>query len=71
MIFGGYKASKLKPQLKMAVTRFQIASNKVSLVELNCAYDMVVHFHTNATPPLSFSSWIGAELTSDSLRNLH
>ena len=30
MIFGGYKASKLKPQLKMAVTRFQIASNKKS-----------------------------------------
>ena len=30
MIFGGYKASKLKPQLKMAVTRFQIAANKKS-----------------------------------------
>lgn len=30
MIFGGYKASKLKPQLKMAVTRFQILSNKKS-----------------------------------------
>jgi len=29
MVFGGgYKASKLKPQLKMAVTRFQIAGNK-------------------------------------------
>lgn len=29
-LFGGYKASKLKPQLKMAVTRFTIASNKKS-----------------------------------------
>mmetsp|Transcript_1543 Transcript_1543/g.2891 ORF Transcript_1543/g.2891 Transcript_1543/m.2891 type:complete len:348 (+) Transcript_1543:292-1335(+) len=29
-LFGGYKASKLKPQLKMAVTRFQIAANKKS-----------------------------------------
>jgi len=29
-LFGGYKASKLKPQLKMAVTRFAIASNKKS-----------------------------------------
>ena len=29
-IFGGYDASKLKPQLKMAVTRFSIASNKKS-----------------------------------------
>ena len=29
-LFGGYKASKLKPQLKMAVTRFQIAENKKS-----------------------------------------
>jgi len=29
-IFGNYKASKLKPQLKMAVTRFQIAGNKKS-----------------------------------------
>ncbi|EED86570.1 predicted protein, partial [Thalassiosira pseudonana CCMP1335] len=28
--FGGYKAAKLKPQLKMAVTRFSIASNKKS-----------------------------------------
>ena len=27
---GGYKAAKLKPQLKMAVTRFQIAGNKKS-----------------------------------------
>jgi len=27
-LFGGYKANKLKPQLKMAVTRFTIASNK-------------------------------------------
>ncbi|KAL7539201.1 hypothetical protein ACHAXR_009099 [Thalassiosira sp. AJA248-18] len=30
VIFGGYKASKLKPQLKMAVTRFQISANKKS-----------------------------------------
>jgi len=31
MVFGvGYKASKLKPQLKMAVTRFQISANKKS-----------------------------------------
>mmetsp|Transcript_29275 Transcript_29275/g.66114 ORF Transcript_29275/g.66114 Transcript_29275/m.66114 type:complete len:361 (+) Transcript_29275:268-1350(+) len=29
-LFGGYKASKLKPQLKMAVTRLQIAANKKS-----------------------------------------
>mmetsp|Transcript_2509 Transcript_2509/g.5329 ORF Transcript_2509/g.5329 Transcript_2509/m.5329 type:complete len:309 (+) Transcript_2509:253-1179(+) len=29
-MFGGYKASKLKPQLKMAVTRFQISANKKS-----------------------------------------
>eukprot|EP00574_Skeletonema_japonicum_P005385 CAMPEP_0201724624 /NCGR_PEP_ID=MMETSP0593-20130828/8328_1 /ASSEMBLY_ACC=CAM_ASM_000672 /TAXON_ID=267983 /ORGANISM="Skeletonema japonicum, Strain CCMP2506" /LENGTH=330 /DNA_ID=CAMNT_0048215925 /DNA_START=314 /DNA_END=1306 /DNA_ORIENTATION=- len=29
-LFGGYKANKLKPQLKMAVTRFTIASNKKS-----------------------------------------
>ena len=29
-LFGGYKATKLKPQLKMAVTRFTIASNKKS-----------------------------------------
>jgi len=29
-LFGGYKASKIKPQLKMAVTRFTIASNKKS-----------------------------------------
>jgi|EP00970_Alexandrium_tamarense_P007702 hypothetical protein len=29
-LFGGYKAAKLKPQLKMAVTRFSIASNKKS-----------------------------------------
>ena len=29
-IFGGYKASKLKPQLKMAVTRLQISANKKS-----------------------------------------
>ncbi len=29
-LFGGYKASKLKPQLKMAITRFTIASNKKS-----------------------------------------
>lgn len=28
--FGGFKASKLKPQLKMAVSRFSIASNKKS-----------------------------------------
>ena len=31
-IFGGYKASKLKPQLKMAVTRFQISANKKSAI---------------------------------------
>lgn len=29
-LFGGYNATKLKPQLKMAVTRFGIASNKKS-----------------------------------------
>lgn len=29
-LFGGYKATKLKTQLKMAVTRFTIASNKKS-----------------------------------------
>lgn len=29
-MFGGYKESKLKPQLKMAVSRFGIASNKKS-----------------------------------------
>lgn len=28
MMFGGYQASKLKPQLKMAITRLSIASNK-------------------------------------------
>mmetsp|Transcript_2396 Transcript_2396/g.4267 ORF Transcript_2396/g.4267 Transcript_2396/m.4267 type:complete len:359 (+) Transcript_2396:171-1247(+) len=32
MIFRGYKASKLKPQLKMAVTRFQISANKKSAI---------------------------------------
>lgn len=30
MFFGGYRSSKLKPQLKMAVTRFQISGNKKS-----------------------------------------
>ena len=32
MKFGGYKASKLKPQLKMAVTRFQMSANKKSAI---------------------------------------
>eukprot|EP00581_Thalassiosira_minuscula_P018023 CAMPEP_0183733772 /NCGR_PEP_ID=MMETSP0737-20130205/41976_1 /TAXON_ID=385413 /ORGANISM="Thalassiosira miniscula, Strain CCMP1093" /LENGTH=363 /DNA_ID=CAMNT_0025967095 /DNA_START=126 /DNA_END=1217 /DNA_ORIENTATION=- len=32
MIFGGYKASKLKPQLKMAVTRLQISGNKKTAI---------------------------------------
>ena len=31
-MFGGFKASKLKPQLKMAVSRFAIASNKKSAI---------------------------------------
>mmetsp|Transcript_26378 Transcript_26378/g.35140 ORF Transcript_26378/g.35140 Transcript_26378/m.35140 type:complete len:332 (+) Transcript_26378:76-1071(+) len=31
-MFGGFKASKLKPQLKMAVSRFQIASNKKTAI---------------------------------------
>jgi len=32
MFLGGFSASKLKPQLKMAVSRFAIASNKKSAI---------------------------------------
>ena len=31
-MFGGFKATKLKPQLKMAVSRFAIASNKKAAI---------------------------------------